>query len=583
MHRTHTCGELRAKNIGQEITLSGWIHKIRKLGGMTFIDLRDRYGITQLVFDTESNPELAEKSKSLGREYVIKIKGKVTERSNKNPNIPTGEIEIMADSIEVISASEIPPFTIEEDTDGGEEQRLQYRYLDLRRPNMQKGLILRHKMAHETRNFLSNNNFLEIETPFLIKSTPEGARDFLVPSRMKAGSFYALPQSPQLFKQLLMLAGYDRYFQITKCFRDEDFRADRQPEFTQIDCEMSFVEREDVLEIFEKLAKHLFKSVKNIEFKEKFPRISYHEAMEKYGNDRPDLRFDMPIHNLSQDAKGKGFKVFDTAEYIGGIVAENTAEYSRKQIDKLTAWVKRPQIGAKGLVYVKFNNDGSIKSSIDKFYSQEDLKIWGEKTGAKKGDMLLVLSGEKRHTLNALGELRMEMAKRCELIKENTFAPLWIVDFPMFEKDNETGQLHAVHHPFTAPKGGMENFNEDKPEEMIADAYDLVINGNEIGGGSIRIHSGELQKKIFNILGFTKEEAEAQFGFLTNAFRYGAPPHGGIAFGFDRWTALFNGTDSIRDVMAFPKNNAGKDLMINAPSLTDPEQLKELFLKVEQE
>lgn len=580
MYRTHTCGELRAEHIGQKTILSGWIHKIRKLGGMTFIDLRDRYGITQLVFDTESNARLAEESKSLGREFVIKTEGIVAERSNKNPNIPTGDIEILSERVEILSKSEIPPFTIEENTDGGEEQRLKYRYLDLRRPNMQKGLILRHRMAQEIRNYLSDKGFLEIETPFLIKSTPEGARDFLVPSRMKAGSFYALPQSPQLFKQLLMLSGYDRYFQITKCFRDEDFRADRQPEFTQIDCEMSFVERDDVLQLFEALTKQLFKSVKGIEFKEAFPRISYAEAMEKYGSDRPDLRFDMPIHDITDIVKGKGFKVLDSAEYAGCIVMEGAADYSRKQTDKLIEWVKRPQIGAKGLIFVKYGTDGTIKSSVDKFYTEEDLSAWATKTGTKKGDLLLLISGEKKNCLRALGELRIEMAKRHELIDNKKFAPLWVVDFPMFEKDEETGQLHAVHHPFTAPKGGAEAFDAEHPESVIADAYDLVINGNEIGGGSVRIHSGELQKKIFNILGFTPEETEAQFGFLTKAFRYGAPPHGGIAFGFDRWAALFNGSESIRDVMAFPKNNAGKDLMIDAPALTDPAQLEELFLKV---
>ncbi len=583
MHRTHTCGELNAKNIGQEVTLSGWIHKIRNLGGMTFIDLRDRYGITQLIFDTQENSELAKSTNDLGREFVIKINGKVAERTNKNPNIKTGEIEIHVSKLEIISTSEIPPFTIEENTDGGEEQRLQYRYLDLRRPNMQKGLILRHRMAQEVRNFLSNSDFLEIETPFLIKSTPEGARDFVVPSRMKAGSFYALPQSPQLFKQLLMLSGYDKYFQITKCFRDEDFRADRQPEFTQIDCEMSFVERDDVLNLFEKLTKHLFKTVKNIDFEEDFLRITYKDAMEKYGSDRPDLRFDIPITDITEVAKGKDFNVFNTANYIGAIVVPDGAKFTRKQIDNITKWVKRPQIGAKGLVYVKLNEDGSVKSSIDKFYTPDDFKAWGEKANANQGDMLLIISGNKNHSLNALGELRLEMAKQCDLIKPDTFKPLWVVDFPMFEKDEETGELHAVHHPFTAPKGGVESFDSQHPENMLADAYDLVINGNEIGGGSIRIHSASLQKEVFKILGFSKEEADAQFGFLTNAFKYGVPPHGGIAFGFDRWVALFNGTASIRDVMAFPKNNAGRDLMTDAPSQLDKVQLKELFLQVEGE
>ncbi len=580
MYRTHTCGELRTKQVGEEVTLSGWIHKIRNLGGMTFIDLRDRYGITQLVFDTEQKPETSEQVQKLGREYVIKIQGKVSERSNKNKNIPTGDIEILTETVEILSQSEIPPFTIEDDTDGGEEQRMKYRFLDLRRSKMQKGLILRHKMAQEIRNYLSKQEFMEIETPFLIKSTPEGARDFLVPSRMKAGGFYALPQSPQLFKQLLMLSGYDRYFQITKCFRDEDFRADRQPEFTQIDCEMSFVERDDVLNLFEGLAKHLFKAVKNIDYSEAFHRLAYTDAMEYYGTDRPDLRFDMKISDLSQTATGKGFKVFDSAEYVGAIVADGLAGYSRKQTDKLIDWVKRPQIGAKGLVFAKYNTDGTFKSSVDKFYSEEDLKLWAEKTGAKPGDLILVMSGNKNHTLKALGELRLEMAGRLELLDEDTFAPVWITDFPLFEINEESGELHAVHHPFTAPKGGQNEFDENAPENIIADAYDLVINGNEIGGGSIRIHTLELQKKIFETLGFTEEEAEAQFGFLMNAFKYGAPPHGGIAFGFDRWVALFNGSQSIRDVMAFPKNNQGRDLMTEAPALINDEQLKDLHLKV---
>ena len=580
MYRTHTCGELRTKQIGEEVTLSGWIHKIRNLGGMTFIDLRDRYGITQLVFDTEQKPETAVPVQKLGREYVIKIQGKVSERSNKNKNIPTGDIEILTETVEILSQSEIPPFTIEDDTDGGEEQRMKYRFLDLRRNKMQKGLILRHKMAQEIRTYLSKQEFMEIETPFLIKSTPEGARDFLVPSRMKAGGFYALPQSPQLFKQLLMLSGYDRYFQITKCFRDEDFRADRQPEFTQIDCEMSFVERDDVLNLFEGLAKHLFKAVKNIDYTEAFHRLAYADAMKYYGTDRPDLRFDMKISDLSQTATGKGFKVFDSVEYVGAIVADGLAGYSRKQTDKLIDWVKRPQIGAKGLVFAKYNTDGTFKSSVDKFYSEEDLKLWAEKTGAKPGDLILVMSGNKNHTLKALGELRLEMADRLELLDDDTFAPVWITDFPLFEINEETGELHAVHHPFTAPKGGQNEFDENAPENIIADAYDLVINGNEIGGGSIRIHTLELQKKIFKTLGFTEEEAEAQFGFLMNAFKYGAPPHGGIAFGFDRWTALFNGSQSIRDVMAFPKNNQGRDLMTDAPALIDDEQLKDLHLKV---
>lgn len=579
MYRTHTCGELRTEHVGTEVTLSGWIHKIRNLGGMTFIDLRDRYGLTQLVFDSQKNSETADLSEKLGREYLIKIQGRVAERSNKNKQIPTGDIEILTENVEILSKSEIPPFTIEDDTDGGEEQRLNFRFLDLRRPKMQKGLILRHQMAQEIRNYLTNQDFLEIETPFLIKSTPEGARDFLVPSRMKAGSFYALPQSPQLFKQLLMLSGYDRYFQITKCFRDEDFRADRQPEFTQIDCEMSFAERDDILNLFEGLAKHLFKTVKNQEFTEAFPRLSYKEAVENYGTDRPDLRFGMKIHDISQIVKGKGFKIFDSADYAGAIAAPGLAGYSRKQTDKLIDWVKRPQIGAKGLIFAKYNDDGSFKSSADKFYSPEDLKDWANKTGAKPGDLILVMSGKKNHTLKALGELRLEMASRLELIDDNQFAPVWITDFPLFESDEETGELHAVHHPFTAPKGGKDAL-DNNPENITAEAYDLVINGNEIGGGSIRIHEIELQKQIFKILGFTEEEAQEQFGFLLDAFKYGAPPHGGIAFGFDRWAALFNGSQSIRDVMAFPKNNAGKDLMTDAPASIDNVRLKDLHLKI---
>lgn len=581
MHRTHTCGELRAKNTNQEVTLSGWVHKIRNLGGMTFIDLRDRYGITQLVFDTESNQNLSEYAEKIGREFVIKVQGKVVERSNKNKNIPTGEIELIISDIDILSKSEIPPFTIEDDTDGGEELRMKYRYLDLRRNPVKNGLVLRHKMAQEIRNYLSTKDFMEIETPFLIKSTPEGARDFLVPSRMKEGHFYALPQSPQIFKQLLMLGGYDRYFQLTKCFRDEDFRADRQPEFTQIDCEMSFVERDDILNLFEGLAKHLFQVIKSIDYPDSFPKMTYHEAMETYGTDRPDLRFDMPVTNLSETVKGNNFKVFDGAEYVGGICAKGLAGYSRKQTDKLIKWVKRPQIGAKGLVYAKYNEDGTFKSAVDKFYSEDDLKGWAEKLDAKPGDLMLLMSGKKKDILYALGELRLEMGNRMELRDKNTFAPVWITDFPMFEKDDETGEFHAVHHPFTSPKDTSVDLSKEQPEDIIAEAYDLVINGSEIGGGSLRIHDLELQKEVFKLLGFTQEEADKQFGFLMNAFKYGAPPHGGIAFGFDRWVALFNGSDSIRDVMAFPKNNAGKDLMIDAPSTIDSEQLKDLSLKIE--
>ena len=583
MYRTHNCGELRINTVNSEVTLSGWVQKVRKLGGMTFIDLRDRYGITQLVFNDETDTELIEKAQKIGREYVIKISGTVKERSNKNPELPTGDIEIFVKELEILSKSDVPPFTIEEETDGGEEIRMKYRYLDLRRNVVQKGIILRHQTAQEIRRFLSDKGFLEIETPFLIKSTPEGARDFVVPSRMSEGKFYALPQSPQVFKQLLMIGGFDKYFQLTKCFRDEDFRADRQPEFTQIDCEMSFVEREDILTIFEAMTKHLFKRIKNIDFPDAFPRIEYDTAMAEYGSDKPDIRFEMKIHDISEFAQNKGFKVFDDTEYTGAICAEGLATYSRKQTDKLIEFVKRPQIGAKGLVYVKYNEDGTFKSSVDKFYSPEDLKTWADKLSAKPGDLLLVMSGNRKETLVQLGELRLEMGNRLNIRDKNTFAPLWIVDFPLFEKDEETGQLHAMHHPFTSTKAEDLDFLETNPEAVKADAYDLVINGNEIGGGSIRIHNTEIQEKMFKHLGFTEEEAEEQFGFLMTAFKYGAPPHGGIAFGFDRWVALFNGSDSIRDVMAFPKNNAGRDLMIDAPSEIDTQQLKDLHLKVVKE
>jgi len=580
MYRTHNCGELRLTDVNKEVTLSGWVQKVRKLGGMTFIDLRDRYGITQLVFNDETNTELIEKAQKIGREFVIKISGIVTDREAKNKDLPTGDIEITVKELTVLSKSEVPPFTIENNTDGGEEIRLKYRYLDLRRPEVQKGIILRHRMAQEIRNFLSNKGFLEIETPFLIKSTPEGARDFVVPSRMSEGKFYALPQSPQVFKQLLMIGGYDKYFQLTKCFRDEDFRADRQPEFTQIDCEMSFVEREDVLSNFEEMTKHLFKTVKNIDIPDAFPRIEYDTAMTEYGSDKPDIRFEMKIHDISNSAKGKGFKVFDDAEYVGAVCAEGLAGYSRKQLDKLIDWVKRPQIGAKGLVYVKYNEDGSFKSSVDKFYSPENLKEWANILSAKPGDLILVMSGKRKETLTQLGELRLEMADRLNLRDKNKFAALWIVDFPLFEKDEETGQLHAMHHPFTSPKTEDIALLDTDPEAVKADAYDLVINGNEIGGGSVRIFDTEMQKKMFKHLGFSEKEAEEQFGFLMNAFKYGAPPHAGIAFGFDRWVALFNGSDSIRDVMAFPKNNAGRDLMIDAPAEIDEQQLSDLHLKI---
>jgi aspartyl-tRNA synthetase len=580
MYRTHTCGELRIQDKQKDVILSGWVQKIRNLGAMSFVDLRDRYGITQLFFDKETKPELHAKAENLGREFVIQVFGRVTERSSKNTELPTGEIEIIVNDFKILSKSEIPPFTIEDNTDGGEELRLKYRYLDLRRPKVQKGIILRNRMAQEVRKYLTENGFLEIETPFLIKSTPEGARDFVVPSRMSPGKFYALPQSPQMFKQLLMISGYDKYFQLTKCFRDEDFRADRQPEFTQIDCEMAFVERDDILNMFEGLVKHMFSVIKNIEFKDAFPKMSYDEAVNTYGTDRPDIRFEMKIKELTDIVKGKNFKVFDDAEYIGGICLKGQAEYTRKQIDELTLWVQRPQIGAKGLIYVKYNNDGSLKSSIDKFYTAEDLKVISEKMNAQPGDLILIMSGIKRKTLIGLGELRLEIGKPAGLGDVNTFAPLWVVDFPLFEKDEETGQLHAVHHPFTSPKKEQIDLMDTHPEKIYADAYDLVVNGNEIGGGSIRIFDTELQRKAFKILGFTDESAKAQFGFLMNAFNYGAPPHGGIAFGFDRWTALFNGSDSIRDVIAFPKNNAGRDLMIDAPSEIDAKQLDELSLTV---
>jgi aspartyl-tRNA synthetase len=580
MYRSHTCGELRISDVNKEVTLSGWVQKNRKLGGMTFIDLRDRYGVTQLVFDEAKNVELCEKANSIGREFVIQIIGSVVERSNKNPKMPTGDIEILVNDLNILSKSDIPPFTIEDETDGGDELRMKYRYLDLRRNIVRSGIELRHKMAQEIRKYLDSIQFMEIETPVLIKSTPEGARDFVVPSRMNEGEFYALPQSPQTFKQLLMVAGYDKYFQIVKCFRDEDLRADRQPEFTQIDCEMSFVEQEDVLNTFEGLAKHLFKTIKGIEIDYDFPRMPYTEAMEKYGNDKPDIRFEMIIHNISEVVKGNDFVVFESAEYVGGICAEKGAEYSRKQLDKLTKFVQKPQIGAKGLVYVKYNEDGTFKSSVDKFYSQDDLKKWAHVFNAKPGDLLLILAGDKKQTLHALSELRLEMGNQLNLINNKEFKPLWVVDFPLLEWDEDSKRFHAMHHPFTSPKKEDINLFDTDPGKLRANAYDLVINGVEIGGGSIRIHDKELQSKMFDALGFTKDEAEAQFGFLMNAFKYGAPPHGGVAFGFDRWVAIFAGLESIRDIIAFPKNNAGRDIMINSPSKIANEQLDELSLKL---
>ncbi len=580
MYRTHTCGELTLNDKGKTVTLAGWVQRIRNLGGMTFVDLRDRYGITQLVFNMEKDELLCQQARELGREYVIRVTGLVSERENKNKKIPTGDIEIIVEKFDILNPSEIPPFTIEDETDGGEELRMKYRYLDLRRNPLKHNLILRHRMAQEVRKYLDSKGFIEIETPVLMKSTPEGARDFVVPSRMNPGQFYALPQSPQTLKQILMVAGYDRYFQIVKCFRDEDLRADRQPEFTQIDCELSFVDRDDVLDIFEGLIKHLFSTVKKVEFNEPFLRMPYSEAMEKYGSDKPDIRFDMKIHEITDLSKGSGFSVFDNAEYIGGICAHGCAEYSRKELDALTDFVKKPQIGGTGLVYVKFNTDGSIKSSVDKYFSTEQLQSWINRLNAQPGDLLLIMSGPKVNTLKALGQLRLEMGTRLGLKNADVFAPLWVIDFPLLEWDDELKRYFAMHHPFTAPVDeDIPLFGTD-PAKIRAKAYDLVINGTEIGGGSVRIHRKELQAKMFETLGFTKEEAEYQFGFLMNAFKYGAPPHAGIAFGFDRLTALFAGLESIRDVIAFPKNNAGRDLMLDSPSVISEEQLNELHIKI---
>jgi aspartyl-tRNA synthetase len=581
MYRTHTCGELNIKDKGLDVTLSGWVQRSRDLGGMTFLDLRDRYGITQLVFNMETNSDLCKEARKLGREFVIQAKGIVTERSNKNFKMPTGEIEITVEKLTVLNQSETPPFTIEDESDGGDELRMKYRYLDLRRNVMKKNLELRHAMAQESRKYLSHQEFIEIETPVLIKSTPEGARDFVVPSRMNQGQFYALPQSPQTFKQLLMVAGYDRYFQIVKCFRDEDLRADRQPEFTQIDCEMAFIEQEDILNTFEGLIKHLFLKILKVEFEGPFPRLTYDEAMNKYGNDKPDIRFGMRIRDLTDLVKGKGFGIFDNAEFIGGINANGCAAWSRKQLDELTAFVTKPQVGAKGLIWIKWNDDDTYKSSVDKFYSEEDLKKLMAKFGAKKGDLLLLLAGNKSKTLGALSELRLEMGNQLGLRKKDVYAPLWVIDFPLLEWDEETKRFYAMHHPFTSPKPEDMAKLDSNPGAIRANAYDMVINGVEVGGGSIRIHDQKLQQKMFQTLGFTDEEAEAQFGFLINAFRFGAPPHGGIAFGFDRLVSMFSGLDSIRDVIAFPKNNSGRDIMIDTPSVIKPEQLKELSLKIE--
>ena len=580
MYRTHTCGELRGEHIGTSVTLSGWIQKSRDLGGMTFIDLRDRYGITQLVFNMETVKGLCEKARKLGREFVVQVEGKVIERSSKNKNMPTGEVEIEVTSLNVLNEAKTPPFTIEDETDGGDELRMQYRYLDLRRNPVQEKLKLRNKVSLETRKYLDDQNFMDVETPVLIKSTPEGARDFVVPSRMNPNEFYALPQSPQTFKQLLMVSGMDRYYQIVKCFRDEDLRADRQPEFTQIDCEMAFVEQEDVLQTFEGLVQHLFKSVRGVDLDDKFPRMTYAEAMERYGSDKPDIRFGMELNELTEKAQGKGFVVFDSVESVIAINAEGCASYSRKQLDALTNWVKRPQIGAKGLVYVKYNEDGSTKSSVDKFYSEEDKKAWLDQCGAKLGDLLLILCGDLDTTRKQLNELRLHLGNELGLRDPNIFKPLWVVDFPLLEWDEETKRYHAMHHPFTSPKPEDINLIDTDPGKVRANAYDLAMNGVELGGGSIRIHDKALQSRMFDLLGFTKKEAEAQFGFLMNAFEYGAPPHGGLAFGLDRLVATMGGSESIRDYIAFPKNNSGRDTMIDAPSPLDEEQLRELGIKL---
>ena len=587
MYRSHDCGALRIEHVGQEVTLSGWLQASRNFGGLTFIDLRDRYGITQLVFNQEERKDLAEQANKLGREFVLRATGIVRERSNKNPNRPTGDVEIDVHTLEVLNASKTPPFTIEDETDGGEELRMKYRYMDIRRNPVKENLIFRSKLSLETRKYLSDNNFIEVETPNLIKSTPEGARDFVVPSRMNEGQFYALPQSPQTFKQILMVAGMDRYFQIVKCFRDEDLRADRQPEFTQIDCEMSFVTRDDILETFEGLTKHLFKTTLNVDLPD-FPRMSYDEAMERYGSDKPDLRFDMEFVSLNEHAKGHGFSVFDDAELVVGICVKGKADsYSNKDIKKLTEWMQRPQIGAKGLVYVKYNTDKTIKSSIGKFYTDEQIAGWKDAFGAEDGDIVFILSGEEEKTRKQLNELRLEMARVHDLIKPGDFKPLWVIDFPLLEWDEDSNRFHAMHHPFTAPKkedeARMLNGDHETMKSLRADAYDLVINGSEIGGGSIRIHDRALQSKNFDLLGFSKEEAEAQFGFLMGAFEYGAPPHGGIAFGFDRLCAVLNGQASIRDFIAFPKNNQGRDMMIDAPSPIAKEQLTELSLDLKLE
>ena len=579
MYRTHTCGSLRVENVNERVTLAGWVQKVRNLGAMTFIDLRDRYGITQIVVEEHSPAQAREAASRLGREFVVQVTGRVVERSSKNPKMPTGDIEVAAEQVNILNEALTPPFTIEEVSDGGDDLRMKYRYLDLRRPPLQRNLILRHKMAQEIRRFLDAEGFLEIETPYLVGSTPEGARDFVVPSRMNPNQFYALPQSPQTLKQLLMVAGYDKYFQIVRCFRDEDLRADRQPEFTQIDCEMSFVEQEDILEVFERWAKHMFHAVMGIDFTEPFRRMPWIEAMEKYGSDKPDLRFGMEFSDLTELAKGHGFSVFDNAEYVTGFAATGCATYTRKQIDALTEYVKRPQVGAKGLIWLRVEESG-IKSSIDKFFTPEQVRALAERCGAKAGDMVFILSGPKFKTLTQLCALRLEVAQQLGLRDPKKFAPLWVVDFPMFEWDEETQRFYAMHHPFTSPKPEDYEYLESDPGRVRANAYDFVCNGTEIGGGSIRIHDAKLQARIFRCLGFTPERAQEQFGFLMNAFKYGAPPHGGLAFGFDRLCSLFGGSDSIRDYIAFPKNNAGRDVMLDAPSYLDRSQLDELYLEL---
>ena len=580
MYRTNTCGELRIEQLSREVTLSGWVQKARKFGGMIFVDLRDRYGITQLVFNQETNAELCDEAAKLGREWVIQAKGIVAERSNKNPNIPTGDIEIIVSELNILNSSSTPPFTIEDETDGGDDIRMKYRYLDLRRTPVRANLELRHRMAFATRSYLNELNFMEVETPVLVGSTPEGARDFVVPSRMNPGEFYALPQSPQTLKQLLMVSGFDRYFQIVKCFRDEDLRADRQPEFTQIDCEMSFVEQEDILNVFEGLTKYMFRTIKGIELPD-FPRMSYEEAMTRFGSDKPDTRFGMEFVEIKDLTTGKNFGVFDNAEYVGAICAEGCASYTRKQIDELTDFVKRPQVGASGLIYVRYETDGSIKSSVDKFYSPEELKTWLNRAAANPGDLLLVICGAREKAQKQLCELRLEIGNRLNLRSKDQFNCLWVIDFPLLEYDEELNRYFAKHHPFTSPKKEDIALLDTNPGAVRANAYDLVINGVEIGGGSIRIFNSELQQKMFTTLGFSEESAQAQFGFLMNAFKYGAPPHGGIAFGLDRFVSIFAGLDSIRDCIAFPKNNSGRDVMLDAPSVLSKEQLDELCLKVE--